>query len=217
MTGCQRWEYVSGSAGTHQCAATATSHRSRHYEHKTGENSYPPVNIVPVVLSPFTMIPNADAKSDSITLASPGQRYGLVLYDDGQQETLRDGMTLPQFIPTATPVPASNVFVIDGQGRCQCNHACSAHAPQPQTLATNAKPSAGTKKKSKMHPLVKGIVVLTVGPFVMAAALVVAAGSVVYGAGQIIVGIGDLMMMGPLRKKAINAWKHRNDHGEEAV
>ena len=80
-----------------------------------------------------------------------------------------------------------------------------------------AKPSAGTKKKSKMHPLVKGIVVLTVGPFVMAAAMVVAAGSVVYGAGQIIVGIGDLMMMGPLRKKAINAWKHRNDHGEEAV
>ena len=171
----------------------------------------------PAVLA-STMIPN-DAKSDSITLASPPQRYAVLLYDEARQEAIPDRTMLPP-LPlgaTATSMAGSNVFVMENPCRCQCHHACGTQPATLPTPATTPQKSKPAKKKSKMHPLVKGIIVLTVGPFVMAGAAVVAAGSVVYGAGQVIAGIGDLLMGGPLRKKAMRAWKHRNDYGEEEV
>ena len=61
-----------------------------------------------------------------------------------------------------------------------------------------------------MHPLLKGLIVLTAGPFVVAGAMVVAAGGFVYGTGAVIAGVGDLMTGGPLKKKARRAWRARN-------
>lgn len=71
------------------------------------------------------------------------------------------------------------------------------------------------KKKRKMHPFVKGIVVLTALPFVMTAVGIAGAGAIIYGSGHILVGVGDIMMGGPLRKEAQKAWKNRKAEKRE--
>lgn len=67
------------------------------------------------------------------------------------------------------------------------------------------------KKKKKMHPILKGVAILVVGPFAMAGAGVVAAGSVVYATGYLIMGIGDVLTGGPLKGVAKRAWKERKN------
>lgn len=73
------------------------------------------------------------------------------------------------------------------------------------------------KKKRKLHPFLKGIVILTVSPFVMAGVVIVAAGTIVYGTGQLIVGVGDIMTGGPLKKTARKAWEDRKNAKKATV
>lgn len=84
--------------------------------------------------------------------------------------------------------------------------------PEPQAVPAVAEETRKKKKKGrKMHPFVKGVVVLTVGPLVMAGACVAAVGGFMYGTGQIIVGVGDILTGGPLKKTLKKAWKTRNE------
>ena len=53
-----------------------------------------------------------------------------------------------------------------------------------------------------MHPLLTGLAVLGLSPFVAAAAGVALGGAVIYGAGHVLVGVGDLLTGGVLRETA---------------
>ena len=61
-------------------------------------------------------------------------------------------------------------------------------------------------KKRRLHPLLKGVLALTVA---CPAVVVVAAGTVIWGVGQLLVGVGDLMTGGPLKETARKAWEER--------
>ena len=144
-----------------------------------------------------------DTKRISVMSSPSGRRYALVpVDDDGQPRAYYDGM---QPINIVSPALANEprIIFVDNPSRAPQNVIVQAPAPPP------AEPVI-IKKKEPMHPLLKGLIVLTAGPFVMAGALVVAAGSVVYGAGAVVVGVGDLMTGGPLKKKARRAWRQRN-------
>lgn len=83
----------------------------------------------------------------------------------------------------------------------------------PTTQGVPAPEETKKKKKKgrKMHPFVKGIVILTASPFVMAGACVAAGGAIIYGTGQLIVGVGDVLTGGPLKKTLKKAWDERHD------
>ncbi len=83
--------------------------------------------------------------------------------------------------------------------------------PEPQAVPAAAEETKKKKKGRKMHPFVKGVVILTAGPLVLAGVCVGAVGGFIYGTGQIIVGVGDILTGGPLKKTMKRAWKTRNE------
>lgn len=65
------------------------------------------------------------------------------------------------------------------------------------------------RQRIRLHPFVKGVIILTVFPFIIAMGAVFCGGALLYGVGQLLAGLGDIMMGGPLRKKAKKAWQDR--------
>ena len=148
-----------------------------------------------------------DTKRMSSVSSTPGKRYALVAIDDleGGSSTLFDGTRPLNIIsPGAAGAGEPRIIYVENP-RSQPNIIVQAAPPAPAPVAPPV-----TKKKEPMHPLLKGLIVLTAGPFVVAGAMVVAAGGFVYGTGAVIAGVGDLMTGGPLKKKARRAWRARN-------
>ena len=150
----------------------------------------------------------------SFTGSSTERQGALVLYED------RPETVYAPFDGTYAHTPGHLPLLPCACGRAHPGNPfaspldADAPAAAPLVKEKEAATPEDEKEKEKdcsMHPLVKGIVVLTVGPFVMVAACVVAAGSVVYGTGQLIVGVGDIMMGGPLKKHAKRAWDARKE------
>ncbi|KAF7795263.1 hypothetical protein EIP86_006415 [Pleurotus ostreatoroseus] len=91
------------------------------------------------------------------------------------------------------------------------SQAAEKDAPLPFADEEINQPEGERKKKKKMrlHPLLRGVVILTVSPILMTAVAIFGTGAVIYGTGQLLVGVGDILMGGPLRKKAKKAWRDR--------
>ena len=85
----------------------------------------------------------------------------------------------------------------------------SEKAASPAFAQVSVQVNMERTKRVRLHPFVKGVIILTVFPLIIAVGAVFCGGALLYGAGQLLSGIGDIMMGGPLRKKAKKAWQDR--------